>query len=315
MAAIDCGTNSIRLLVADLPGPSADPTAPLVEVVRRLELVRLGAGVDRTGKLAPDAIERTRVALAGYAAELAALGAERVRMCATSASRDASNADEFRAMVRATLGVEPEVVTGEEEARLSFTGAVRGLPADVASPLLVVDIGGGSTEFVVGSRPAAGTGVAGVDAAVSVDIGCVRMTERHFAGDPPPVEQIATAEADIAAAVDRALAVVPGREAATLVGLAGSVTTVAAIALGLTGYQPDRIHHARISYDEVAKVTADLLAMTAARRLAIPVMHPGRADVIGAGALVLKVIMERSGMDSVIASEHDILDGIAWSLA
>ncbi|GAB3139584.1 Ppx/GppA phosphatase family protein [Micromonospora sonneratiae] len=307
MAAIDCGTNSIRLLVADLPDPAAGPTAPLVDLARRMEIVRLGQGVDRTGRLAPEAIERTRVALAGYADEIKALGAERVRMCATSASRDASNADEFRAMVLRTLGVEPEVVTGDEEARLSFTGAVRGLPTDARPPFLVVDIGGGSTEFVVGSGS--------VDAAVSVDIGCVRMTERHLHADPPTVEQIAAAEADITATVDRALAAVPGREASTLVGLAGSVTTVVAIAQGLTSYDPGRIHHARISYDEVARVTGDLLAMSAAQRLAIPVMHPGRADVIGAGALVLRVIMERAGMTSVVASEHDILDGIAWSLA
>lgn len=321
VAAIDCGTNSIRLLVADLPNPAAGPQAPLVDLARRMEIVRLGQGVDRTGRLAPEAIERTRKALASYAAEIEELGATRVRMCATSASRDASNADEFRAMVLDTLGVAPEVVTGDEEARLSFTGAVRGLPADARSPYLVVDIGGGSTEFVVGRRSTAGshadrpsTGLAEVDAAISVDIGCVRMTERHLAGDPPTVAEVAAAEADIAAAVDRALAVVPGREAATLVGLAGSVTTVAAIALDLDSYQPERIHHARIPYDEVARVTAELLAMPVAERLAIAVMHPGRADVIGAGALVLRIIMERAGMASVIVSEHDILDGIAWSL-
>lgn len=306
VAAIDCGTNSIRLLVADLPDAAAGSTAPLVDVVRRMEIVRLGQGVDRTGRLAPEAIERTRVALADYAKTIAELGAERVRMVATSASRDASNADEFRAMVLRTLGVEPEVVSGDEEARLSFTGAVRGLPTDTRPPFLVVDIGGGSTEFVVGADT--------VDAAVSVDIGCVRMTERHLHTDPPTLAEIAAAQADIAAAVDRALAAVPGRDAATLVGLAGSVTTVAAIALGLTGYDPGRIHHARISYDEVAKVTTDLLAMTAAQRLAIPVMHPGRADVIGAGALVLQVIMQRAGMDTVVASEHDILDGVCYSL-
>ncbi|MFF5072878.1 exopolyphosphatase [Micromonospora olivasterospora] len=309
MAAIDCGTNSIRLLVADLPDPDAGPDAPLVDLVRRLEIVRLGQGVDRTGRLAPEAIERTRVALASYAADIEKLGAERVRMCATSASRDASNAGDFRAMVEQTLGVAPEVVTGDEEARLSFTGAVRGLPADAQPPYLVVDIGGGSTEFVVGTREG------GVRAAISVDIGCVRMTERHLHGDPPGPDQIAAAQADIAAAVDRALAAVPGREAATLVGLAGSVTTVVAVAQGLTGYEPERIHHARVSYDEVARVTADLLGKTREQRLAIPVMHPGRADVIGAGALVLRVIMERAGMPSVVASEHDILDGIAWSLA
>jgi exopolyphosphatase/guanosine-5'-triphosphate,3'-diphosphate pyrophosphatase len=318
VAAIDCGTNSIRLLVADLPDPAVGPTAPLLDLVRRMEIVRLGQGVDRTGRLAPEAIERTRVALVDYTAEIEALAADRVRMCATSASRDAENADDFRTMVIETLGVAPEVVTGEEEARLSFTGAVRGLPADAQPPFLVVDIGGGSTEFVVGSRtaPNAAAGSTGilVDAAVSVDIGCVRMTERHLHADPPTLDQVAAAEADISAAVDRALAVVPGRGAATLVGLAGSVTTVAAIALGLTAYQPERIHHARISYDQVAKVSTDLLAMSSAQRLAIPVMHPGRADVIGAGALVLQVIMRRAGMPSVVASEHDILDGIAYSL-
>lgn len=308
VAAIDCGTNSIRLLVAELPDPSAGPQAELVDLTRRMEIVRLGQGVDRTGRLAPEAIERTRVALKAYASEIGSLGADRVRMCATSASRDASNAEDFRVMVRETLGVEPEVVSGDEEARLSFTGAVRGLPASAEAPYLVIDIGGGSTEFVVGSRDLT------VDAAISVDIGCVRMTERHLAGDPPTVDEVAAAEADIAAAVDRALAVVPGRQAATLVGLAGSVTTVVAIAKGLTGYDPERIHHARVSYDEVAKVTADLLSMTREQRLAIPVMHPGRADVIGAGALVLRVVMERAGMPSVVASEHDILDGIAYSL-
>ncbi|WP_329111105.1 Ppx/GppA family phosphatase [Micromonospora sp. NBC_01699] len=319
MAAIDCGTNSIRLLVADLPDPAAGPTASLTDVSRRMEIVRLGQGVDRTGRLAPEAIERTRLALAGYAAELTDLGVTRVRMCATSASRDASNADEFRAMVRDTLGVPPEVVTGDEEARLSFTGAVRGLPADARSPILVVDIGGGSTEFVVGERgPAGGNGGLAtgesVRAAISVDIGCVRMTERHLHDDPPTQAQVAAAEADIAAAVDRALEAVPGREAGTLIGLAGSVTTVVAISLGLDSYQPERIHHARVSYDEVARVTGDLLCRSSAQRMEYPVMHPGRADVIGAGALVLRVIMERAGMPSVVTSEHDILDGIAYSL-
>ncbi|TWJ31257.1 exopolyphosphatase/guanosine-5'-triphosphate,3'-diphosphate pyrophosphatase [Micromonospora sagamiensis] len=308
VAAIDCGTNSIRLLIADLPDASAGPTAPLTDITRRLEIVRLGQGVDQTGRLAPEAIERTRVALAGYAAEIEKQGVDRVRMCATSASRDASNAADFRAMVERTLGVAPEVVTGDEEARLSFTGAVRGLPTDAEAPYLVVDIGGGSTEFVLGTRED------GVEAAISVDIGCVRMTERHLHGDPPTPAEVAAAEADVAAAVDRALTVVPGRRAATLVGLAGSVTTVVAIAEGLHEYAPERIHHARVSYETVAGVTADLLGRTRAQRLEIPVMHPGRADVIGAGALVLRVIMERAGMSALVASEHDILDGIAWSM-
>jgi exopolyphosphatase/guanosine-5'-triphosphate,3'-diphosphate pyrophosphatase len=315
VAAIDCGTNSIRLLVADLP-PGFSGLAmqsaggPLTDVVRRMEIVRLGQGVDRTGRLAAEAIERTRVALADYAGQIDRLSVDRVRMVATSASRDASNADEFRAMVQATLGVAPEVVSGDEEARLSFTGAVRGLPPDARPPFLVVDIGGGSTEFVLGTST--------VEHALSVDIGCVRMTERHLHGNPPTADEIAAAEADITTAVRRALSVVPGREAGTLVGLAGSVTTVTAIALGLGSYQSERIHHARVSYDEVAKVTAQLLGATTAQRLAIPVMHPGRADVIGAGALVLRIIMEQLGEgagDSVVASEHDILDGIAWSLS
>ena len=299
VAAIDCGTNSIRLLVADLVDDR------LIDVSRRMEIVRLGEGVDRTGRLASEAIERTRRALLGYAAEIAELGIADVRMVATSASRDAANAADFRAMVRAVLGVDPEVITGDEEARLSFTGAVRGLTAE--PPYLVVDIGGGSTEFVTGGTTS--------EQAISMDIGCVRMTERHLRSDPPTAEEITAAERDITAAVDTALAAVPGREARTLLGLAGSVTTVTALALGLPAYDPSRIHHTAVTYDQVAKITADLLAATVAERRALPVMHPGRADVIGAGALILRTIMERSGQPEVVASEHDILDGIAWSLA
>ncbi len=310
MAAIDCGTNSIRLLVADLLSSDGEQ---LTDLVRRMEIVRLGEDVDRTGRLSAAAIERTQRALADYAAQIRQLGAERIRMVATSASRDAANADEFTAMVVDTLGVAPEVVTGLEEARLSYTGAVRGLPADTRPPYLVVDIGGGSTEFVVGHQREEPTQVQ-VQAA-SVDIGCVRMTERHLHHDPPTPEQVAACEADITAAVDRALAAVDGTSAATLVGLAGSVTTVAGLALDLPAYQPERIHHARISYQRVAEVTQQLLEMPRARRQALPVMHPGRADVIGAGALILRLVMERAGATEVIASEHDILDGIAWSLA
>jgi len=300
VAAIDCGTNSVRLLVADVDTPV--PT----DVVRRMEIVRLGRGVDRTGRLAPEAIEATRVALADYATQIPDLGASRTRMVATSATRDAANADEFRSMVERTLGVAPEVVTGEEEAHLSFAGAVQGLPADLAAPYLVVDIGGGSTEFVLGTAEPV--------SAISVDIGCVRMTERHLVDDPPTPDQIAAAERDIEAAVDRALTAVPGRNALTLVGLAGSVTTVTGLALGLDRYRPEVIHHARISYEQVATVTADLLAMTRSQRLALPVMHPGRADVIGAGALILKVLMREAGQGAVVASEHDILDGICLSI-
>ena len=299
VAAIDCGTNAIRLLIADVSGDK------LVDVARRMEIVRLGAGVDRTGVLAPEAIERTRKALLGYAAEIAELGVTRVRMCATSATRDAANAQDFRDMVRGVLGVDPEVITGEEEATLSFLGAVQGLTAP--GPYLVFDLGGGSTEFV--------TGTDRVEHAISMDIGCVRMTERHLHGDPPSAAELAAAERDITAAVDTALAAVDHTRARTLVGLAGTVTTVAALALDLPAYDSERIHHSRIEAAEVARVTDELLAMPVADRLARPVMHPGRADVIGAGALIMKIILARSGHSSVIASEHDILDGIAFGLA
>jgi exopolyphosphatase/guanosine-5'-triphosphate,3'-diphosphate pyrophosphatase len=303
VAAVDCGTNSVRLLVADLP-ESGD--GPLTDLTRQMEIVRLGEGVDRTGRLAPQAIARTRAALADYAGEIRRLGAERVRMVATSASRDAANADEFAAMVHDTLQVAPEVVSGDEEAQLSYLGAVRGLHTSARPPYLVVDIGGGSTEFVTGYEDA--------QHAMSVDVGCVRMTERHLHTDPPTPAQVAAAEADIEAAVNSAVAAVGGRRAGTLVGLAGSVTTVAGIALGLPAYQPERIHHSRISYEDVAKVTADLFAMPKRQRQRLPVMHPGRADVIAAGALILRIVMASTGAAEVTASEHDILDGIAWSL-
>ncbi|WP_324291287.1 Ppx/GppA phosphatase family protein [Paractinoplanes pyxinae] len=299
MAGIDCGTNSIRLLIADVGD------GKLTDVARRMEIVRLGEGVDRTGRLSAGAMARTRKALVGYAAEIAELGVTKVRMCATSASRDAENAQEFRDMVRGVLGVDPEVISGNEEAALSFTGAVAGLTAE--RPYLVVDIGGGSTEFVTGS--------AAVDHAISMDIGCVRMTERHFPSDPPTPAEIHNAERDITAAVDIALTAVPGRDAKTLVGLAGSVTTVTALAKQLPAYDATRIHHARVSRDDVSRVTSELLAMTVEQRRALPVMHPGRADVIAAGALILRTIMECSGFDELVASEHDILDGICYSLA
>ncbi|WP_045747686.1 Ppx/GppA phosphatase family protein [Actinoplanes rectilineatus] len=299
VAAIDCGTNAVRLLIADVHGDE------LVDVARRMEIVRLGEGVDRTGMLAPAAIERTRLALLGYAAEIAELGVTRVRMCATSASRDASNAQDFRDMVRGVLGIDPEVITGEQEAELSFLGAVRGLDAD--GPFLVYDLGGGSTEFVLGTDS--------VDQSISVNIGCVRMAERHLHSDPPSASELAAAERDIVAAVDTALAAVSAEKARTLVGLAGTVTTVVALAQGLEVYDSARIHHRRIDAAAVSAVTADLLAMTVDERRALPVMHPGRADVITAGALIMKIIQDRTGHPSVVASEHDILDGIAFGLA
>ncbi len=304
VAAVDCGTNSIRLLIADV-----DPDrATLTDVDRRMEIVRLGQGVDTTGRLAPEALDRTLTALSGYAALVAERGAEAVRMVATSATRDAANADEFVRRVTEVLGTGPEVLSGDGEARLSFLGATAELGPQVPSPYLVVDIGGGSTEFVLGADGE-------VTSALSVDIGCVRMTERQLRADPPSGAQIAAATADIDAAIARAAAVVDATQARTLVGLAGSVTTVAGIALDLPGYDPERLHHARISAAQVHEVTTRLLAQTRAERAGIPVMHPGRIDVIGAGALILDRLMIQLGLAEVLVSEHDILDGIAWSIA
>ncbi|MEV7806612.1 Ppx/GppA phosphatase family protein [Microbispora sp. NPDC088329] len=305
VAAIDCGTNSVRLLIADISGDD------LTDVERRMEIVRLGQDVDRTGRLAPEALERTFTAMRGYAKLIREHSPDDpvpVRVVATSATRDAANRADFVSGVRDVFGVEPEVVTGDEEARLSFTGATRGLARAGAAetPYLVVDIGGGSTEFVVGSRS--------VEGALSVDIGCVRLTERHLRDDPPGAETVEAAVADIEAAMDRVEGSVPVRTARTLVGLAGSVTTVAGIALGLPAYDRARIHHSRIPAERVHEVSARLLRMTHDERAAIPVMHPGRVDVIGAGALILDRIVRRYGFSEVVVSEHDILDGIAWSL-
>ncbi|KJY43786.1 exopolyphosphatase [Streptomyces sp. NRRL B-1568] len=310
VAAIDCGTNSIRLLVAD-----CDPaTGDLVELDRRMTIVRLGQDVDRTGRLAPEALERTFTACREYAEVIKELGAERTRFVATSASRDAENREDFVRGVVEILGVEPEVISGDQEAEFSFTGATKELTgrADLTKPYLVVDIGGGSTEFVVGDDH--------VRAARSVDVGCVRMTERHLVvdgkvTDPPTPGQIAAIRADVEAALDLAQETVPITEAHTLVGLAGSVTTVAAIALGLAEYDWTVIHHSRIPVERVREITHELLASTHEQRAAIPVMHPGRVDVIAAGALVLLAVMERTGAREVVVSEHDILDGIAWSVA
>ncbi|MEU9318552.1 Ppx/GppA phosphatase family protein [Streptomyces sp. NPDC048295] len=310
VAAIDCGTNSIRLLVAD-----ADPsTGELVELDRRMEIVRLGQGVDRTGRLAPEALERTFAACRRYAAVIKEHGAQRIRFVATSASRDAENRDEFVRGVLEILGVEPEVISGDQEAEFSFTGATKELAGrdHLAEPYLVVDIGGGSTEFVVGDDH--------VRAARSVDIGCVRMTERHLVRDgvvtdPPTPSQTAAIRADIDAALDLAEETVPLTGAATLVGLAGTVTTVAAIALGLDAYDSEAIHHSRISAEQVREITGRLLVSTHAERAAIGAMHPGRVDVITSGALILLALMERTGAREVVVSEHDILDGIGWSIA
>jgi exopolyphosphatase / guanosine-5'-triphosphate,3'-diphosphate pyrophosphatase len=301
VAAVDCGTNSIRLLIAD-----HDPVEDtLVDRLRRTELVRLGQDVDRTGRLAPEALERTRVALASYVADCERERVEQVRMVATSATRDAANREDFRTMVLRTLGAEPEVISGREEAQLSFAGAVREL-TDTVPPRLVADIGGGSTELVLGDGS--------VEAACSMDIGSVRLTERHLHDDPPTAEQVAAAERDLRDALVAARRDVPIERARTFVGVSGTVTTVSALAQGLERYDPDRTHHSRITAASVRETADWLLRSTRAERAAKAVIQPGRVDVIGAGALILRVLTEETGAAEVVVSEKDILDGIAWSI-
>lgn len=306
VAAVDCGTNSIRLLIADVDREQST----LTDVVRVMETVRLGEGVDRTGEFSSAALQRTFGACERYAEQLHMHGVDKVRFVATSASRDVSNRAQFVDGVRQRLGVTPEVISGEEEAELSFSGAISSLAASIGSDsALVVDIGGGSTEFV------RGTTQEGVAAAHSVDIGCVRMTERHLRADPPTQQQLASAIRDIDAAIDQAASAVDLGRTRTLVGLAGSVTTVAALALDLPEYDAVAINGSRVSAVDVERVTKRLLAMTRAQRALLPVMHPGRVDVIGGGALILHRIVVRGAFDEVLVSEHDILDGIAWALA
>jgi exopolyphosphatase/guanosine-5'-triphosphate,3'-diphosphate pyrophosphatase len=300
VAAIDCGTNSIRLLIADIDGNN------FREVVRDMEIVRLGQGVDETGQFHPDAINRTLAAVDKFAAEIAKRGVEKIRFCATSATRDATNRHLFVDGVRERLGIELEVITGDEEAALSFAGAIKDLdPSN--GPFLVVDIGGGSTEFVFGTST--------VEAARSVNIGCVRMTERHFASDPATTQQIESARSDIQAAIAQAAAVVPITTAKTLVAVAGTATTVAAAALELPEYDRYAIHLSRISTQQTHAAAAMFATSTREQRLALGYMHPGRVDVIAAGSLVLSEIMKATGASEFVASESDILDGMAFSLA
>jgi exopolyphosphatase / guanosine-5'-triphosphate,3'-diphosphate pyrophosphatase len=300
VAAIDCGTNSIRLLIADIDGNN------FREVVRDMEIVRLGQGVDETGQFHPDAIARTLAAVDKFAAEIAKRGVEKIRFCATSATRDATNRHLFVDGVRERLGIELEVISGDEEAALSFAGAIKDLdPAN--GPFLVVDIGGGSTEFVFGT--------ATVEAARSVNIGCVRMTERHFASDPATPKEIELARTDIQAAIAQAAQVVPITQAKTLVAVAGTATTVAAAALNLAEYDRYAIHLSRISAKQTHDAATMFATNTREQRLALGYMHPGRVDVIAAGSLVLSEIMKATGASEFVASESDILDGMAFSLA
>lgn len=311
VAAIDCGTNSLRLLIADID--RSNGTAKLTDVVREMRVVRLGQGVDATGELAPEALERTFAATRDYAAMIREHGADSIRFVATSASRDARNRQVFVDGIRELLGVEPEVISGDEEAALSFAGASSVLPILDGEQVLVVDLGGGSTEFVLGTA-------SGVTAAKSVDVGCVRLTERHLQGDPPTAEQIAAAEADIDAAIARAGLDVPLERATAVVGVAGSITTITAHALRLPEYSPEVIHGTELSIGTITEAATDLLHLTRRERAELAYMHPGRVDVMGAGGLVWRRILERLNeltagrIVTATASEHDILDGIALSI-
>ena len=296
VAAIDCGTNSIRLLITDISDGRAE------ELVRDMRIVRLGQGVDATGRLAPEAIERTLEATREYAELIASLHADRVRFCATSAARDASNAEEFAASVEAIIGVRPEILTGAEEAQASFVGATRGLGS--AGDALVIDIGGGSTELVAGRDER-------VAWSTSLNVGSVRMTERFLPTDPPTageIEACADYLRDVFGDPVAALSPVP-----TLVGVAGTITTVAAHALDLPAYDRAAIHGAHLTIDETRTACMSLVGMSVDERRSLPFMHPGRADVIGGGALVLDAVLTSLSLATkeLVVSEHDILDGIA----
>jgi exopolyphosphatase/guanosine-5'-triphosphate,3'-diphosphate pyrophosphatase len=313
VAAIDCGTNSIRLLVADVTTRD-DGTAWLRDVHREMRVVRLGEGVDATGMIAPEALARTEKALTDYLAVAVRKGVARARMVATSATRDAANRDDFLAMTAQLLGTPAEMITGDEEARLSFAGAVSELdPTD--GPFLVADIGGGSTELVLGTWDGRKVDVL---AAKSVDIGCVRLTERCLPGDPPTPAEIEAATKLAQEILADAFAAVPVARARTFIGVAGTVTTLSAVHMGLPEYDPERLHLSRMDLAAIRTTTADLLAMTRRQRSELGAMHPGRVDVIGAGAIIVHTIAEelaaRAGITELVVSEHDILDGIALSL-
>jgi len=298
VAAIDCGTNSIRLLIAEHRNET------LVDLDRRMIAVRLGEGVDQSGHLAPAALERTFAACRQYGEVIRNLGAQRVRFVATSASRDADNAAEFRHGVSEILGVMPQVISGAEEAQLSFAGATAG--QEFETPALVFDIGGGSTEFVLGYDSP--------EHSMSVDMGCVRFMERYVRHDPMTAAEHAAITQTCDQILERVGDQVPFAQAATVFGLAGTVTTVAALALALPAYDAAIIQGAEIPTTAIQKVAQDLRSMTSQQRAELAVMHPGRADVVAVGAVILERIMAKVGAASLIASEHDILDGIAWSL-
>ncbi len=299
VAVIDCGTNSIRLLIAEISGST------FKEVIRTMEIVRLGQGVDENKAFHPDAINRTLLAVKSFKEIIDRNNVDKIRFCATSATRDAKNRNLFIDGVRDILNVQVEVIPGEEEAALSFTGATYQLDQG-SGPFLVVDIGGGSTEFVYGDKK--------VISAKSVNIGCVRMSERHLTNQPPTMDQIASAIVDIDIAITQAAVSVPINSAKSLIAVAGTATTVAAAALDLSKYDRDLIHLSKISADKVHKVAQMFQSMNKSEISALPYMHEGRVDVITAGSLVLSRVMAATGAAEFVASESDILDGMAFSL-
>jgi exopolyphosphatase/guanosine-5'-triphosphate,3'-diphosphate pyrophosphatase len=303
-AAIDQGTNSVRLLVVEPRAPGADPT----ELARDMVITRLGRDVDRTGRFEPTAFARTVAVLETYGRRARALHAERLRVAATSAVRDAADRDAFAAAVRDATGAELEVISGEHEAGLSFLGATHGLDPSIPGPFLVLDVGGGSTELTVGVVP----GTPG--SAVSLRIGSVRLTERHVRTDPPSAAELGAMRGAIDAALGEAEAAVPVRGARTLIAVGGTPTTLQALALGLERDDPDRVHRSWLLRTDAERVLRELAAMTAAERRALPAMAPGRGDVIVAGALVFVQVMARFGFERALVSETDILDGLALEL-
>ncbi len=299
VAAVDVGTNSVRLLVAERDGDGA-----VASLERLMTITRLGAGVDATGHLDDDALTRTLTCIADYAARWKALGAQHVRISATSAVRDAADRDRFFDGVREVAGVDAEVLTGDQEARTAFAGATSGV--DARPPYLVLDIGGGSTEFVLGTTAP--------EAMTSLQLGCVRLTERALPSDPPAAAELAAATAFVDGELAAVEELIDPSAATTLVGVAGTVTTVAALFLELEAYVPEAIHGTHVPADALADICDRLARMTTAQRRELGPMAPGREDVIVAGALILRRVVERFGFDGVLTSESDILDGLALEL-
>jgi len=295
VGVVDVGTNSVRVLVAE------GDTATLRDVERELVITRLGEGVDRDGKIGPEPLRRTVAAIAGYVEKARALHADRIRIIATSAVRDSANRDDFMAAVKRTTGLAPVLLTGDQEAQLGFLGAT--IDVKEPGPYLVVDIGGGSTELVRGTEKA--------ERFISLDIGSVRLTERHISTDPPTEDEITAIAEDADGHLEEVSATLGPNGARTMIGLAGTITTASAIAMDLKDYDRDAIHHSRLTTSQIAEIRHRLTTMTSAERRSLPAMPKGREDVIVAGVVILERVMDRFGFSECLVSETDILDGVA----